>query len=100
MVRTVRILPYPVTNTLTIDMVKPLTQHGMNIAWHRLGFALLKHLVTLSVCLPDPAQRVESRKLERRFKLVIRQLEPDAHHATPTPLPRRQPQLKGHTALK
>jgi hypothetical protein len=67
-------------------MVKPLTQHGMNIAWHRLGFALLKHLVTLSVCLQVPAQWVESLKLERRFKLVIRQLEPDAHHATPASL--------------
>jgi hypothetical protein len=89
MVRTVRILPYPVTNTLTIDMVKPLTQHGMNIAWHRLGFALLKHLGMPLECLQVPAQWVESLKLERRFKLVIRQLESAAHHATTTPLPRR-----------
>ena len=100
MAHTARMLPYLDKNTLTIGMVKPLTQRGKNIAWHRLGFALLKHLGMPLVCLPDPAQWVGSRKLERRFKLVIRQLEPDAHHATPTPLPRRQHQLKGHTALK
>ncbi len=67
-------------------MVKPLTQHGMNTAWHRLGFALLKHLGMPLVYLQVPAQWVESRKLERRFKLVIRQLEPDALHATPASL--------------
>ena len=99
MAHTARMLPYLDKNTLTIGMVKPLTQRGKNIAWHRLGFALLKHLVTLSVCLPDPAQWVGSRKLERRFKLVIRQLEQGNHHATPTPLPRRQRQLTAHTAL-
>ena len=67
-------------------MVKPLTQHGMNIAWHRLGFALLRRLATPLVCLPDPERSGESLKLKRRFKLVIRQPEPDAHHATPPPL--------------
>jgi hypothetical protein len=61
MVHTVRILPYPVTNTLTSGTDKPLTQHGMNIAWHRLGFALLKHLGMPLVCLPDPGRWAESR---------------------------------------
>jgi hypothetical protein len=89
-----------VTNTLIFGTDKPLTQHGMNIAWHRLGFALLKHLGMPLECLQVPAQWVESLKLERRFKLVIRQLESAAHHATTIPLPRRQHRLKGHTALK
>ncbi len=67
-------------------MAKPLTKHGMNIAWHRLDFALLRRLATLLVCLQVPGRWAESRKLEHRFKLVIRQLEPDAHHATPASL--------------
>ena len=51
-----------------------------------LDYGQLKLLVTLLVYLQVPAQWVESRKLERRFKLVIRQLEPDALHATPASL--------------
>lgn len=38
------------------DMDKPLTQHGMKIAWHRLGFALLRHLGMPLVCLQVPAR--------------------------------------------
>jgi hypothetical protein len=51
------------------------------------------------VCLPDPERSGESRKREHRFKLVTCQLEQGNHHATPTPLPRRQRQLTAHTAL-
>jgi hypothetical protein len=51
-----------------------------------LNYGQLKLLVTRLVCLQDLGRWAESLKLEHRFKLVIRQLEPDAHHATPASL--------------
>lgn len=51
-----------------------------------LDYGQLKLLVTLLVRLQDLGRLAESLKLEHRFKLVIRQLEPDAHHATPASL--------------
>ena len=51
-----------------------------------LNYGQLKLLVTRLVCLQDLGRWVESRKLKRRFKLLIRQLEQGNHHATPTAL--------------